>query len=267
MTRNNLFHFIAVLVVTAGLFWTLGHSQPQIQLRGGPAPHAATVVFERTTNGGTAIQEVHAFDAVGNSVHSYTTSVAGTKRTVRNRVTGRVNAYDGSLGTVIDGDMSPRDQAALDKRYLGNNPECEAGDAPFITYTAEPAISTILGYRVVKHTALFEMSSCGRDDEACTPETWVGETWYSPELGCLPLRKTHTITNQETGFVRSRIDQTAVSVKSGADSSLFAKNSSARSVKPTELLRLQAERWPHLRKNLDQKLKMAVQAGLDERVK
>lgn len=264
MTRNNLF-YIAILSVTAGLFWTLGHSQPQ--LRGGPAPPAATVVFERITDGGTAIQEVHAYDADGNNVHSYTTSVAGTKRTVRNRGTGRFSAYDDSLGTVIEGDMSPRDQAALDKRYLGNDPECEAGDAPFITYTAEPAISTILGYRVVKHTALFEMSSCGGEGETCTPETWVGETWYSPDLGCLPLRKTHTMTNQETGLVRSRIDQQVVSVKSSADASLFAKNSLARRVKPTELLRLQAERWPHLRKDLDQKLKMAIQAGLDERVR
>ena len=266
MTKHNLL-YIVVLVIVAGLFWSLGHSQPQLQVRGGPIPPAATVVFERTTSGGTAIQEVHAFDADGNSVHSYTTSVSGTKRTVRNRVTGRVSAYDDSLGTVINGDISPRDQAALDKRYLGNDSECEAGDAPFITYTAEPAIPSILGYRVVKHTALFEMSSCGGEGEAYAPETWLRETWYSPDLGCLPLRKTHTVTNQKTGSVRSRIDQTAVSVRNSADPSLFVKNSWARSVKPTELLRLQAERWPHLRKDLDQKLKMAIRAGLDKRVK
>ena len=40
--KHNLL-YIVILAMVGGLFWTIGRSQPQLQLRGGPAPPAATV--------------------------------------------------------------------------------------------------------------------------------------------------------------------------------------------------------------------------------
>ena len=42
MMKHNLL-YVVILAVVGGLFWKIGRSQPQLQLRGGPAPPAATV--------------------------------------------------------------------------------------------------------------------------------------------------------------------------------------------------------------------------------
>ena len=263
MTKHNLL-YVVVLAVIAGLCWTIGRTQPQLQARGGPAPPAATVVFERTTQTGIAIQQVYAYDANGNGMISRTTSRSGTKRRVKNRVNGTDLSFDDSLGVVIEKSLSTRDKAALDQRFLGNNSECQSNSKLPIVYSGNPAIGTILGYRVVKHTLVTERPACS--DGTCPAESRMIETWYSPELGCLPLRKRHTFTNQETGRARAVVDQTAVSVTRSVNNSLFARNS-ARKVKPTELLRLQADRRPEIRKDLNRKLRLAEQARLDERIR
>ncbi len=261
--KHNLLYAV-VLAVIAGLFWTIGRSQPQPQLRGGPVPPAATVVLEGTTKTGFAIQQVYAFDEHGNSMYSRTTPKGGTKRVVRNRVDGMALSFDGSLGAVVENDLSTRDQLVLDRRFLGNNPECETDRPQGILYNANPAIGSILGYRVVKHTYVSERPACS--DGTCPAESWMDEKWFAPELGCLPLRHRQTFTNQESGEVRAIVDQTAVSVTLGADPSLFARGS-AEKIKPTELLRRQAQRRAELRERLDRRRKMAEQAGWDEQAR
>ena len=73
---------------------------------------------------------------------------------------GKVRAYDSNLRTLVEGELPRRNQAALDARYLGNNSECATDPAPYVDYTASPTISTILGYRTVKHTVLIEPAPC-----------------------------------------------------------------------------------------------------------
>ena len=257
--RNVL--YLAIIAVVGGVFWTIGYTRPQ--LRGGPAPEAATVVFERRTASGIAIQKVYGYDADGNSVFSRTIQRSGTMRRVKNRVTDTDQSFNDTLGTVIEKPLSRRDEGYLDTRYMGNNPECEASDGgQVIRHYAEPAIDRILNYRVVKHVYMSESPAC--PDGSCVAQSRMAETWVSPELGCLPLRERQTFTNQQTGAVEAIVDQTAVRVMRGANDSLFARNN-ARRVKPTEFLRLQADHNPKLREGLRDRIRMAQQAGLDER--
>lgn len=157
LERNVL--YLAIISVVGGVFWTIGYSRPQI--RGGPAPEAATVVFERTTASGVAIQKVYGYDANGNSVFSRTIQGAATMRRVKNRVTDTDQSFNDSLGTVIEKPLSRRDEGYLDTRYMGNNPECGASDGgQVIRHYAEPAIDRILNYRVVKHVYMSESPAC-----------------------------------------------------------------------------------------------------------
>ena len=153
MTKHNLF-YVVVLAVIAGLFWTIGRSQPQPQLRGGPVPPAATVVLEGTTKTGFAIQQVYAFDEHGNSMYSRTTAKGGTKR--RGQESG---GWHGLSRSTTAWERLSRmtcplvTRLVLDRRFLGNNPECETDrQTRDLVCNANPAIGSILGYRVVKHT-------------------------------------------------------------------------------------------------------------------
>ena len=257
--RNVL--YLAIIAAVGGVFWTIGYSRPQI--RGGPAPEAATVVFERRTASGIAIQQVYGYDADGNSVFSRTVQGSGTKRRVMNRVTDTHQVFNDTLGTVIEKPLSRSDERYLDTRYMGNNPDCEPYDGgQVISHYANPAIDRILNYRVVKHVYMSESPAC--PDGSCAAQSRMGETWVSPELGCLPLRERQTFTNQQTGAVQAIVDQTAVQITRSANDALFARNH-ARRVKPTEYLRLQADRNPKLREGLRDRIRMAQQAGLDER--
>ena len=257
--RNVL--YLAIIAVTGGVFWSIGHTRPQT--RGGPAPEAATVVFERRTASGIAIQQVYAYDGKGNSVFSRTIQGAGTMRRVKNRETGVDQAFNDTLGTVIEKPLSRNDKRYLDTRYLGNDPDCEQShNASFSSHFAEPAINTILNYKVVKKVHLAEFPAC--PDGTCSGRSMMAEVWIAPGLGCLPLRERNTYTNQQTGAVESIFDQTAVRVTRAANDSLFQHNN-ARRVKPTEYLRLQAERDPRARENLQHNLKRARDARLDER--
>lgn len=257
--RNVL--YLAIIALVGGVFWSIGHTRPQT--RGGPAPEAATVVFERRTASGIAIQQVYAYDAKGNSVFSRTIQGAGTMRRVKNRETGVDQAFNDTLGTVIQKPLSRNDRRYLDTRYLGNDPDCErSSNAALSRHFDEPAINTVLNYKVVKKIHMAEFPSC--PDGTCSALSLMAEVWIAPDLGCLPLREKQTFTNQKTGVVESVVDQTAVSVTMAANDSLFQRNN-ARRVKPTEFLRLQAERDPRMREHLQDNLRRAREARLDER--
>lgn len=257
--RNVL--YLAIIAVVGGIFWSIGHTRPQT--RGGPAPEAATVVFERRTASGIAIQHVYAYDAKGNSVFSRTIQGAGTMRRVKNRETGVDQAFNDTLGTVIEKPLSRNEKRYLDTRYLGNDPDCvKISNAALSRHFDEPAINTVLNYRVVKKVRVAELPAC--PDGTCAAQSLLGEVWMAPELGYLPLRERNTYMDQQTGAVESVFDQTAVSVTRASNDALFQRNN-ARRVKPTEFLRLQAERDPRMREHLQDNLRRAREARLDER--
>ncbi|MCY4585676.1 MAG: hypothetical protein OXB98_06510 [Bryobacterales bacterium] len=103
---------------------------------------------------------------------------------IRDRVNGRVCSYDGNLRTMVEADLSRSNQAALDERYLGNNPDCQTDPKPYLTYPATPAIANVLNYRTVKHTTVIEPAPCGGDD--CSPQSWAKSV--SVRWDCLPVR-------------------------------------------------------------------------------
>ena len=142
--RNVL--YLAIIAVVGGVFWSIGYTRPQT--RGGPEPEAATVVFERRTASGITVQQVYAYDANGNSVFSRTVQGSGTVRRVKNRETGIDQAFNDTLGTVIEKPLSRVDQGYLDTRYLGNDPDCEkSSNAALSRHFDEPAINTVLNTR------------------------------------------------------------------------------------------------------------------------
>ena len=262
---KRTFAFALLALVVAGFSWSIGRSQLQLPLREGPAPPAATVVFERTTRGGITTRRVYSFDDRGNHAFQRTTPNRGTVRRVKNFSDETDIVVDETLGTMIRKDLYRHEKRRLERRFLGKNAECKPDERQRDLYNDRPVVNSLLGYRVVKHTHLMEQNPGSTENcTDCDFTSKMTETWVAPELGCLPLRFRYTATDQRTGEVVSVIDNIAQSATFGFDAAMF-KAGHAEKVKPTEWLRRQAEMQPERREAIERHIKRAKDVNLDGR--